>query len=161
MHDGFVTHVAARRCDLFGNMRFMNQQGRTILLVEDEPLVLRSTADLLGEDGYQVLEASSFEEAYGVLESQPGLAAVVTDIGISGDRDGIALARAVAERWPQVRVLLISGRTRPSSADYPPDAIFFTKPYAPGALLSMVRQSIDGELEPRASAVQMDGARVL
>jgi CheY-like chemotaxis protein len=138
----------------------MREAARTVLLVEDEPLVLRSTAELFAEDGYRVLEASSYDEALEQLGTCPDVAALVTDIGISGDRDGIALTRAVRERCPQVRIVLVSGRTRPRGDQYPADAIFFTKPYAPSALLTVVRQSIDGELEPRAPAFEMDGARL-
>ncbi|HEX8402327.1 MAG TPA: response regulator [Allosphingosinicella sp.] len=135
----------------------MHQASHSILLVEDEPLVLRTTADLLSEGGYRVLEASSYGEALSRIEACPDLAAIVTDIGISGEQDGIALARTVAERWPHLRIVLVSGRTRPSGTDYPQDAIFFTKPYAPGALLTLLRQSLDGELEPRAPAMALDG----
>jgi CheY-like chemotaxis protein len=135
-------------------MSFMREDAATVLLVEDEPLVLRSTADLLAHEGYRVLEAASFDEALECLGTCPDLAAMVTDIGISGEQDGIALTRAVRERCPQVRIVLVSGQTRPSSDQYPADAIFFTKPYAPSALLTVVRQSIDGELEPRGPVLE-------
>jgi CheY-like chemotaxis protein len=132
---------------------FMSDPVRTVLLVEDEPLVRRTTADLLAEDGYRVLEAASYDEALDCLGTCPDVAALVTDIGISGDQDGIALTRAVRERCPHVRIVLVSGRMRPRADQYPPDAIFFTKPYAPSALLTVVRQSIAGELEPRTPAL--------
>ncbi len=159
--DGFVTGCrgsSAAAC--FGDAYLMNRNGRAVLLVEDEPLVLRSTADLLNDDGYDVVEATSFADAVRLLESRPDLSALVTDIGIDGEQDGIALARTVANRWPHVRIVLVSGQTRPREDQYPADAIFFTKPYAPQALLTMVRQSIDGELEPRAPTMLMDGARM-
>jgi CheY-like chemotaxis protein len=126
---------------------------RTVLLVEDEPLILRNTAELLSGEGYKVLEASSFDEALAHIETCPDVAAMVSDIGINGEGDGIALARAVADRCPHVRIVLVSGQTRPRDDQYPVDAIFFTKPYAPAALLTIVRQSIDGELEPRAATL--------
>ncbi len=134
---------------------------RTVLLVEDEPLVLRNTAELLSDEGYRVLEAASFDEALAQIGTCPDLAAMVTDIGIGGESDGIALARTVSERCPHVRIVLVSGQTRPRGDQYPADAIFFTKPYAPSALLTVVRQSIDGELEPREPAAQMDGTRAI
>ncbi len=131
----------------------MSVSARTVLLVEDEPLVLRSTADLLAYEGYRVLEACSYEEALSCLDECPDVAAMVTDIGIAGEQDGIALTRAVRQRCPHVRIVLVSGRTRPRSDQYPPDAIFFTKPYAPSALMTIIRQSIAGELEPRTPAL--------
>lgn len=131
----------------------MTDAARTVLLVEDEPLVRRATAELLADEGYRVLEAASFDEAFDRIGTCPDVAAMVTDIGISGAQDGIALTRAVRERCPGVKIVLVSGQTRPGSDQYPPDAIFFTKPYAPSALLTVIRQSIDGRLEPRAPAL--------
>jgi two-component system, response regulator PdtaR len=116
---------------------------KTVLLVEDEPLVLRTTADLLEHDGFQVVGASNYDEAVAALEAQPDTAMLVTDISIGGEGDGVQLARWVAERFPHVRILIVSGAVRPSGDAYPKEAIFFTKPYAPGALLTIVRDCID------------------
>ena len=121
----------------------MDGATRRIVLVEDEPLVLRSTADLLAEDGFDVAEASGYAEALAAIEAAPETAVLVTDIGLDGGPDGIALARSVAERWPHIRILIVSGQVRPSGGDYPETALFFTKPYAPGALLTMVKDCAD------------------
>lgn len=115
---------------------------RTILLVEDEPLVMRTTADLLEGEGYEVVGASNYDEAVAALEAQPDTAMVITDISIGGNGDGVQLARLVEERFPHVRVLIVSGAVRPSGDSYPKDAIFFTKPYAPGALLTILKNCI-------------------
>ena len=122
---------------------------RTIVLVEDEPLVLQATSDLLEEGGYCVISASSFDEAVRQIEACPEAVALVTDIGIEGAEDGLALSRLVAERWPHMRTVIISGRERPRGDQYPREAIFFTKPYAPGALLTIMEQFMAGEVEPR------------
>jgi DNA-binding NtrC family response regulator len=116
---------------------------RRVVLVEDEPLVLRSTADLLADDGFEVAEACGYDEALAAIEAAPETAVLVTDISLEGERDGIALARSVAERWPHIRILIVSGQVRPTGADYPETALFFTKPYAPGALLTMVKDCAD------------------
>jgi CheY-like chemotaxis protein len=110
-----------------------------ILLVEDDPLVLDSTAALLADGGCDVRRASSVAQALHALENGPLPAVLVTDISLSGRRSGLDLARTVAERWPSVRLLIVSGAERPSHDDYPKQALFFTKPYAGGALLAMVR----------------------
>ena len=115
---------------------------KTVLLVEDEPLVLRTTSDLLEHDGFRVVAASSYEEATAALDAEPETAVLVTDISIGGDGDGVQLAKLVAERFPHVRILIVSGAVRPSGDSYPKEAIFFTKPYAPGALLTMVRDCV-------------------
>ena len=113
--------------------------GTKILLVEDEPLVLRNTADLLIEDGYDVAECTGCEEALAKLEAEPDTAVLVTDLNVACPGDGMALARVAAERWPHLRIVLVSGAMRPPAGTYPDRAIFFTKPYAAGALLHVVK----------------------
>ena len=112
---------------------------KTVLVVEDEPLVMRNTADLLEHDGYRVIPACNDQEAVAALEAEPDTAVLVTDISIGGEGDGVQLARLAAERFPHVRIVLVSGAVRPPGDAYPKDAVFFTKPYAPGALLTIVR----------------------
>ena len=123
---------------------------KTILVVEDEALLMQTTTDLLEEDGYRVLGAQSYDEALATLEAEPDIAMIVTDISLGGVGDGVQLATLAAERFPHIRVLIVSGAVRPSGDSYPRDAIFFTKPYASGALLTVVRECIDsGEAEVR------------
>ena len=110
-----------------------------VLVVEDDPLILRSTADLLKDDGYDVSEASSCDEAMARLGAEPDTAILVTDLNLQCEGEGISLARLAAERWPQMRIVLVSGELRPPAGTYPERAIFFTKPYAPGALLHVVK----------------------
>jgi DNA-binding NtrC family response regulator len=121
----------------------MGEAARRVLVVDDEPLILRCTADLLAEEGYEVALASGYEEALARLEAAPDTSVLVTDISFSGGPDGIALARCVAGRWPHVRIVIVSGEVRPAGLDYPENALFFTKPYAPGALLTMVRDGAE------------------
>jgi CheY-like chemotaxis protein len=116
---------------------------KKVLIVDDEPLVLSTTAALLSDGGYEVCEAHGYHEAIRRLETDSACDVLVTDINLAGSPDGIALARAVEERWPHVRVVIVSGAVRPQGGDYPESAIFFTKPYAPGALLKVVG---DGEV---------------
>jgi DNA-binding NtrC family response regulator len=119
---------------------------KTVLLVEDEPLVLQSTSDLLEHEGYRVVGATNYREAVAALEAEPDTAVMVTDISIGsdGDGDGVELAKMVADRFPHVRTVIVSGAVRPSGDAYPKEAIFFTKPYAPGALLTIVRDCVEG-----------------
>ena len=110
-----------------------------VLLVEDDPSLLAYMADLLSDDGLEVSCASRGAEALAILEAGPPPCVLVTDINLSGEPDGLALARAVAERWPRTKVLIVSGECRPSHAQYPDRAIFFTKPFAGAALVEMIR----------------------
>ena len=117
----------------------MSDESLPILLVEDDPIVLDCTAQLLADGGCDVRRASSFDEAMAALAAGPLPAVLVTDISLADDRGGLDLARTVAERWPEVKLLIVSGEHRPPPEDYPEGALFFTKPYAQGALLAMVK----------------------
>jgi len=117
----------------------MTRESLPILLVEDDPIVLDSTACLLADGGCDVRRACNAEEAMAFLEEGPPPAVLVTDIALESGPSGLDLARTVAERWPDVRLLIVSGSERPSREQYPERALFFTKPYAGGALLAMVK----------------------
>lgn len=115
----------------------MPENQRQVLVVEDEPLVLESTVDLLVNAGFEVGRARTCDEAMAALQAGFRPSVMVTDISLEKDGDGIELARCVAELWPDISIVLVSGRQRPERDDYPETALFFTKPYAPGALVAV------------------------
>jgi len=80
----------------------------TVLLVDDEDLVRSSTADILADLGYAVVESSSAEEALGLVAQgiRPDL--LVTDHLMPG-MDGVELARLLKQQLSSLRVLVISG----------------------------------------------------
>ncbi|MEH3037960.1 MAG: PAS domain S-box protein [Sphingomonas adhaesiva] len=79
-----------------------------VLLVDDEELVRLSTADMLAELGYDVVEASSGEEALGLIERGVAFDLLLTDHLMPGIT-GAELAALVHARRPDAGVLLISG----------------------------------------------------
>lgn len=112
-----------------------------VLLVEDDPSLLDFLAELLAGDGLEVACARTAVEALAGLEAGLMPAMLVTDIHLAGTLSGLDLARNVARCWPGIRLLIISGECRPAHDQYPPRALFFTKPFAPGALIQVVRSS--------------------
>ena len=103
--------------------------------------MLAFLAELLAGDGLNVTCARTAVEALALLEAGPAPAILVTDINLAGRLSGLDLARSVAECWPGIRLLIMSGESRPAQDQYPPRALFFTKPFAPGALIAVVRSS--------------------
>src|SRR5580698_10091731 len=87
----------------------------TILFVEDEALIRMDMAEFLRECGYQVHEASNADEAVAVLNSKLAIDLVITDVRMTGDMDGVALAEWIAEHRPGVEVILTSGRPADTS----------------------------------------------
>ena len=78
------------------------------LLVDDEEAVRLSTAEMLAELGYTVVEAASAEEALRLIANGAKVRLVITDHLMPG-MTGTDLARAVRERHPDIAVLILSG----------------------------------------------------
>lgn len=115
----------------------MEEQGynrASILVVEDETLVRMMAAEILLDAGFKVLEACSASEAMTALEGRDDIVAVFSDIEMPPGMDGIALAGVVRERWPDVGVVLTSGRLAPDGADVP----FIAKPWRAADLIAQV-----------------------
>lgn len=106
----------------------------TILVVEDEALIRMGICDYLDSVGYKVLEAANADEALAVLESDQRIDLLLTDIDMPGSMDGLRLAAAVADRWPPVRIIVLSGRLKGKNFERPAGSHFLGKP-ASNALL--------------------------
>ncbi|WP_439598889.1 PAS domain-containing protein [Falsiroseomonas sp.] len=83
-----------------------------VLLVDDEPLVLESTAALLADLGYEVQTAESAEEALRALAEGAAPRAVVTDHAMPG-MTGAVLAARLAQERPGLPVILATGHAGP------------------------------------------------
>ena len=117
----------------------MTPESQSVMVVEDDPTLLEFTAELLRDEGLDVMSARDCDEAIAILEGGRIPSTLVTDINLPGCNSGLDLASQVAEKWPEVRLLIVSGQVRPPRGDYPDKAVFFTKPWAHGALLEMIR----------------------
>jgi len=106
-----------------------------VLLVEDEPLVRLTQVDVLREAGFWVLEAENADEAFEMLRRRQDVSVVLTDVDMPGSIDGFEFARLVAQGWPEVGVMVISGKAFPDEGDLPPSATFVAKPVYPDALV--------------------------
>lgn len=113
-------------------------QRSLVLIVEDEPIVRFCAAEMLGDSGFDVLEAPAADHALEILESRGDVAVLFTDIEMPGRLDGTALAAIVCERWPWIRVVITSGRVRPMPAELPRPSQFLPKPYMPDQLVSLL-----------------------
>jgi two-component system, response regulator PdtaR len=102
-----------------------------ILVVEDEVLIRMSAVDFLQDVGFDTLQANNAPDACAIFASRPDIAAVFTDIEMAGAFDGLAFAREVRAKRPDVFVLVTSGRQLPLSPALPTDCVFLPKPYSP------------------------------
>lgn len=82
--------------------------GRIVLIVEDEWLVRMDMAMTFRNDGWQVLEASSGEEALKILSAPLDVNLLLTDIRLDGALTGWDLAEAFRNRHPDIPVIYAS-----------------------------------------------------
>lgn len=83
--------------------------GQTILLVEDEPQILRAAAKLLNEIGYGVITATSGREALNLAEAGAEFDLLLTDVVMPGKIGGFELAASMRGMRPEVPVVYMSG----------------------------------------------------
>jgi two-component system response regulator HydG len=85
-----------------------------VLLVDDEPLMLRSLRRILGADGYRTVLAESAADAVPVL-ADPELAVVLVDLFL-GSTSGLDLLERVKRERPEVEVIVMTGHASIESA---------------------------------------------
>ena len=139
----------------------IQSSARTILLVEDEPILRAVLSQGLQADGYTVLEAGVGKDALGICQQHVGpihllIADVVLpktkDLEMKGspsgvpELDGIEVARRVVALRPDTRVILISGHPRETWKSHragQPQGAFLLKPFDPDSLSRKVREVLD------------------
>jgi CheY-like chemotaxis protein len=77
------------------------------LVVDDDALIRMDAADILIDAGFRPYEASGADDAITILEDSAGqIQLLLTDVQMPGGRDGFALARDCAYRWPHIEMLV-------------------------------------------------------
>jgi hypothetical protein len=69
---------------------------------------------------------------------------------MAGSMNGVSLAHAVDDRWPSIKIIVVSGQAGLSESDLPPKALFFTKPYHDEEMIFEIRSLIDPSIEAKA-----------
>jgi len=110
-----------------------------LLMVEDNALVLMATVEGLTQEGFEVLTADHGAAALELLEQDARFDAIVSDVVMPYGVSGIDLSRRVHERWPHIRVLLISGYSPESLAGLGADTAVLPKPFTPDQLAARIR----------------------
>ncbi len=113
-----------------------------VLVVEDEMLLRMRAVDMVEDAGYISVEAVDADEAVAILESRSDIALLFTDIQMPGSMDGLKLAHAVHERWPPIKIILVSGQLRLASIDIPADSRFFGKPLEAKVMIAQMQSMI-------------------
>ena len=119
-----------------------------VLLVEDELLVRLAAAEMLRDDGFEVIEAEDGAQAVGLIDGPDGFDLLLTDVQMPGPIDGIEVAVRARQRHPRIPVVVVSAQ--PSNArrldGLGSRRIFVGKPYELRALLAALRAMLGAEV---------------
>ena len=110
------------------------------MLVEDEFLIRLTLSEVLGDEGYTVIEAESGDEALIMLRANPSVDVLLTDVQLPGVLDGYALVAQARQTMPALPVIFMTGRPdrlagRPKS----PIELHLAKPYRPSDVCNAIR----------------------
>jgi DNA-binding NtrC family response regulator len=107
------------------------------LLVEDDPFQREAFADVLKDEGFEVIECTTAEAAELIIASTgTELHALITDHNLPGAISGAELAQYARRRHPHMNVVIISGET---VKPIPVNTTFLQKPFTAAQLLDAVR----------------------
>ena len=112
---------------------------RTVLVVEDEEMLLDITATELEDAGFRVLRAGNAEQAMDLFENRIPIDLLFTDIRLPGGFDGWDLAERARALSPGLPVIYVTGFSQeaPRRVD---GSVLLMKPYRPSAIVRTMRQ---------------------
>ncbi len=113
-----------------------------VLVVEDEPITRMDVVGQLEDGGFKVFEAPDADRAIKILEANPAIRILFTDIDMPGSMDGLKLAAAVRDRWPPVRIVVASGLHKIDMDALPDNSRFFSKPYNVNEIAATMRSMV-------------------
>jgi PAS domain S-box-containing protein len=120
----------------------------TILVVEDDEDVRASSVETLRELGYRVLEAPDGAAALSVLEREPAVRLLFTDVGLPGGMNGRQLADEARRRRPALQVLFTTGYARNALVHHgrlDPGVELIVKPFTYAALAAKIRALLEAD----------------
>ena len=130
-----------------------------VLIVEDEMMLRMRAVDIVEDAGFSPVQAVNADEALSILESRADISLLFTDIQMPGSMDGLKLAHAVHDRWPAIKIILVSGQVNPSDAERPAESRFFGKPLSDAQMIAELQAMVGaGALKtvPNASLLLVD-----
>ncbi len=135
------THAAVAAPSPQDDGQYLSVGRQTILVVEDNPEVRHVAVSLLEQLGYRTIEVGNAAAALDVLAAGTSIALVFSDVVLPGRTDGLALARLIGARHPNIPVVLTTGYTK--AFDATPEFPVLRKPYQISALGRVIQQTLD------------------
>lgn len=123
---------------------------KKVLVIDDEAIVRISSERTLTPEGYEVRLASSGREGIEILEKE-SFGLILLDLKMP-DMDGIAVLKVIMERWPETKVIIVTGY---STVETAVQALrlgaynHIEKPFIPDALIAAVQEAFENKDQPQ------------
>jgi CheY-like chemotaxis protein len=109
-----------------------------VLVVEDNEVIRDLLREILEESGCAVSVAKTLRQALALAETTEAPAVLVSDIHLGPGETGLVLAETVRQRWPQTRIVLMSGDHSFQGDCTTRGCTFLSKPFRTTDLLEAV-----------------------
>lgn len=123
----------------------------TVLIVEDDAAIRELMTMVLRDQGFRLLIARDGEEGLELgLTQDQAIDLLITDV-VMPRRDGVQLADALRQKWPEIAVLFVSGYAE-NTIEHTlagGHSIFLSKPFGPHQLLGPVRELLKTQISKR------------
>jgi CheY-like chemotaxis protein len=116
-----------------------------VLVVEDDAEVARVTIEVLQEIGYEAVEVRDGHAALTLIEQDPRIELVLSDVAMPGGMSGLELARKLRNLRPELPVVLATGYTQWGARGAEENFVFIAKPYRREALADTLRTALERE----------------
>lgn len=113
-----------------------------VLVVEDEMVLRMRAVDIVEDAGFTAIQAVNADEALSILEGRSDISLLFSDIQMPGTMDGLKLAHAVHDRWPSIKIILVSGQVKVSDTDKPAESRFFGKPLESDQMIAELKEMV-------------------
>ena len=112
-----------------------------ILVVEDEFLIRLTLSEALGDEGFEVLEAETGDDALPLLQADTDIRLLLTDIQLPGTLNGHTLVQRARQTLPNLPVIFMTGRLEQDmGASASPLDVFISKPYTLTAICDAAKR---------------------
>jgi CheY-like chemotaxis protein len=122
------------------------KENATLLVVDDEEIVLNMTEHALKDGGYLVVRAQSGDEAIALLEAgEHDFDGLVTDVNLGAELDGWRVAQRARELKPGLPIVYTTGfASRDWTARGVPNSIVVQKPFSVDEIVAAVWTLLNG-----------------
>ena len=123
---------------LCSSMSRLIKNAASVLIVEDEALILDCAVAELQAAGLSVIAAHDAQEALDKFEQHPGVTTVFADVQMAGPLDGLSLVNIMSRLRPGLQLIVTTGKPGQLRGKLPAGAQFLAKPYDCTALAGLI-----------------------